>query len=56
VLTNIPPPDYHQIPNYIYVWLLSRLMSGSRTKSAVTGFFSVLSHIRTEFRNFKNGE
>jgi hypothetical protein len=56
VLTNIPPPDIHQLPNYIWVWLLSRLMSGSRAKSAVSGFFSVLSHVRKEYRQFMDDD
>jgi hypothetical protein len=57
VLTNIPP-DFHEFPKhsgtYILLWLLSRMMSASRAKSAVTGFFSVLNHVRKEYRQFRD--
>lgn len=54
MLTNIPPPDFHQIPNYIWVWILSRLTSTKRIKAMVSGLFGVLGHIRTNYREFKD--
>jgi hypothetical protein len=56
VLTNIPPPDFHQLPYYIWVWILSRLTSTSRVKTIVSDFFDVLSHIRSKYRKFKESE
>ena len=50
----IPPPDIHQIPNYIYVWVLSRWTSHKGVKAMVSGFFGVLGHIRTEYRKFRD--
>jgi hypothetical protein len=50
----IPPPDIHQIPNYIWVWILSRLTSSTRFKDMVTATFGLLSHLRNEYRKFKD--
>jgi predicted Zn finger-like uncharacterized protein len=50
----ISPPDIHQIPNYIWVWILSRRSSTSCVKAMVTGFFGVLGHVRSEYRKFRD--
>jgi hypothetical protein len=56
----INPPDFHQILDNIfkYGWtcLIPSALNGRRLKARVSGFFSVLSHIRNEYRQFMKGD
>jgi hypothetical protein len=56
MLTFAPLPDVHQIPYYIWAWLLSRLTSTPRVKAMVSGLFGVLSHVRREYRKFRDDQ
>ena len=45
-----------ELLTYVWLWPLSRWMSPSRVKAMVTGFFGVLSHVRNEYRKFRDDQ